>query len=115
MMRRDEILHWLLEHDETRLEKLWQQADRVRRENVGDEVHLRGLIEISNYCVRACGYCGLRAGNREIERYRMSEDEILQCAHDAEAWGWGTVVMQSGEDYGLKTDWIAGVVRRIKT
>ena len=64
--------------------------------------------------MRACGYCGLRAGNREIERYRMSEDEVLACAHDAKAWGWGTVVIQSGEDYGLKTEWIAGIVRRIK-
>ena len=44
----------------------------------------------------------------------MSADEILACARDAEAWGWGTVVLQSGEDYGLKTDWIADVVRRIK-
>ena len=44
----------------------------------------------------------------------MSADEILACARNAAAWGWGTVVLQSGEDYGLKTDWIADVVRRIK-
>ncbi len=113
-LSRDEILAWLRETDPARLERLWRAADQTRHANVGDAVHLRGLIEISNYCVRACGYCGLRAGNREIERYRMSEDEILECAHNARAWGWGTVVMQSGEDYGLKTDWIAGIVRRIK-
>jgi biotin synthase len=111
---RDDVLAWLRENDTSRLEVLWHAADEKRRQHVGDAVHLRGLIEISNYCVRACGYCGLRAGNREIERYRMSADEILQCAHDAKAWGWGTVVMQSGEDYGLKTDWIAAIVRRIK-
>ena len=111
---RAEILAWLREDDPAGLEQLWAAADETRSRHVGDEVHLRGLIEISNYCVRACGYCGLRAQNREIERYRMSADEILQCARNAEAWGWGTVVMQSGEDYGLKTDWIAEVVRRIK-
>ena len=111
---RADILAWLREDDAARLDVLWAAADETRRRHVGDEVHLRGLIEISNYCVRACGYCGLRAGNRQIERYRMSADEILECAHDAKAWGWGTVVMQSGEDYGLKTEWIAGVVRRIK-
>src|SRR5512137_2481009 len=114
MMRRDEILHWLLEHDETRLEKLWQQADRVRRENVGDEVHLRGLIEISNYCVRQCGYCGLRVGNKELERYRMSEEEILPCVDQAETYGYGTVVLQSGEDYGIETEWLSRIIRRIK-
>jgi biotin synthase len=113
-LSRADILAWLREDDPVLLESLWAAADEARRRHVGDEVHLRGLIEISNHCVRACGYCGLRAANREIERYRMSEEEILACARNAEAWGWGTVVMQSGEDYGLKTGWIAGVVRRIK-
>ncbi len=113
-LSRGDILAWLREDDPARLEALWAAADETRHRHVGDEVHLRGLIEISNHCVRACGYCGLRAANREIERYRMSSDEILACAREAEAWGWGTVVMQSGEDYGLKTDWIADVVRRIK-
>jgi biotin synthase len=109
------ILAWLREDDPARLAALWAAADETRRRHVGDEVHLRGLIEISNHCVRACGYCGLRAGNRLVERYRMSADEILACAGNAKSWGWGTVVMQSGEDYGLKTEWIAEVVRRLKT
>jgi len=111
---RDAILAWLREDDPARLEQLWAAAGLARRRHVGDEVHLRGLIEISNHCVRACGYCGLRAGNREIERYRMSAAEILECAHNAKIWGWGTVVLQSGEDYGLTAEWIAGIVRRIK-
>ena len=111
---RQAISDWLRETDHARLEALWAAADETRRRHVGDAVHLRGLIEISNHCVRACGYCGLRAQNREIERYRMSADEILQCAHNAQVWGWGTVVLQSGEDYGLRAEWVAGVVRRIK-
>ncbi len=49
------------------LETLWAAAEETRRRCVGDEVHLRGLNEISNHCVRACGYCGLCAANREIE------------------------------------------------
>jgi biotin synthase len=110
----DDLLAWLRETDPARLEELWAAAEEVRRRQVGDEVHLRGLIEISNHCVRACGYCGLRAGNREIERYRMSEDEILACAHKAVEYGYGTVVIQSGEDYAITTDWMAGIVRRIK-
>jgi biotin synthase len=113
-LSRDDLLVWLRENDPARLAELWAAADETRRRHVGDEVHLRGLIEISNYCVRACGYCGLRAANREIERYRMSEDEILACAHTAEEFGYGTVVMQSGEDYGIKADWLAAIVRRIK-
>jgi biotin synthase len=114
MMRRDEILRWLLEEDEDCLKELWLRADTVRRENVGDEVHLRGLVEISNYCVRQCGYCGLRFGNKELERYRMSEEEILSCVDEAETYGYGTVVLQSGEDYGIETAWLSRIIRRVK-
>lgn len=113
-MTKQEIIRWLKEGDETQLQWLWEQADKIRRENVGDEVHLRGLIEFSNYCVRRCGYCGLTADNREVQRYRMSAEEILACAHEAVQYDYGTVVLQSGEDYGIKREWLADVVRRIK-
>lgn len=114
MMTRNEIERWLRETDAHRLETLWAEADRVRRECVGGEVWLRGLIEFSNHCARQCGYCGLRIGNDKIVRYRMTEDEVLDCAHEAVRYGYGTVVMQSGEDFGATGDWVAGVIRRIK-
>ena len=113
-MNRSEILDWLKEEREERLEELWRRADAVRRENVGDEVHLRGLVELSNCCVRQCAYCGIRADNRKIQRYRMTEAEIMECVGQAVEFGYGTVVMQSGEDYGITRDWLADIVRRIK-
>ena len=79
--------------------ELWLAADEVRRREVGDAVHLRGLIEISSYCVRQCAYCGLRADNRQLQRYRMSAAEILGAAREAVRFGYGTVVLQAGEDY----------------
>lgn len=115
MIARNDILAWLRETDEARLEELWREADRVRHEAVGDEVHLRGLVEFSNHCVRLCGYCGLRRDNRELGRYRMTPEEILACAHNAVRFGYGTVVLQSGEDPGATAEWIAEVVRRIKS
>ncbi|MDM7915664.1 MAG: [FeFe] hydrogenase H-cluster radical SAM maturase HydE [Candidatus Eisenbacteria bacterium] len=111
---RQEILLWLREEDPERLEILWDLADRVRREHVGDQVHLRGLIEFSNYCVRACAYCGIRAENRGLVRYRMSGDEIVAAAADAARLGYGTVVLQSGEDPFYDGPGIASIVRRIK-
>ncbi|NQT54022.1 [FeFe] hydrogenase H-cluster radical SAM maturase HydE [bacterium] len=113
-MDRAENLAWLREADERRLAALWQQADAVRREHVGHDVHLRGLIEFSNHCVRRCAYCGLRAEHEAITRYRMTADEILDCAQLAVGFGYGTVVLQSGEDYGIDAAWMADVVRRIK-
>jgi biotin synthase len=105
---------WLRETDPGRLEALWAEADRVRWENVGDEVHLRGLVEISNHCVRSCGYCGIRAGNRKITRYRMTAEEVLHCARQAVEYGYGTLVLQAGEDYGITRAWLADIVRRVK-
>jgi len=113
-MQRNEILSWLRETDPAKLAELWRLADRVRQECVGGEVHLRGLVEVSNVCVRLCGYCGLRSGNAALTRYRMSDDEILECAEKAVAFGYGTVVLQSGEDPALTRQRVAGLVRRIK-
>ena len=67
-MDRQDILTWLREDDERRLEELWRLADGTRSKHVGDAVHLRGLIEISNYCVRPCAYCGLRAAHKDIKK-----------------------------------------------
>ena len=113
-MEHSEIVAWLKETDAARLAELWRRADDVRQQNVGGEVHLRGLIEFSNCCVRLCAYCGLRAPNDGITRYRMSADEIFACARQAVDFGYGTVVLQSGEDPGTEQSWMAGVVRRIK-
>ena len=113
-LREEHVLEWLREEDPKRLEVLWLAADEVRRAVVGDAVHLRGLIEISSYCARQCAYCGLRADNRQLERYRMTAEEILNAAREAVVLGYGTVVLQAGEDYRLKTAWLAEVIRRIK-
>ena len=113
-MKRAEILAWLKETDEHRLEELWARADEVRARNVGPEVHLRGLIELSNHCVRQCRYCGINACSQGVTRYRMSREEILACAQEAHRLGYGSVVMQAGEDPGLTQAFIAGLVREIK-
>ncbi len=113
-MQRSEILSWLQETDPARLNELWQRADQTRQQNVGGEVHLRGLVELSNYCVRLCAYCGLRAGNQALQRYRMSDDEVLDCARMAVGFGYGTLVMQSGEDPQLTAERVSGLVQRVK-
>ena len=113
-MTRAEVFRWLREEEPGALEALWSMADTVRRAHVGDAVHLRALVEISNHCARGCAYCGLRAGHRALTRYRMSPGEILACARQAAALGYGTVVLQGGEDFGIGREWLAGVLRRIK-
>ncbi len=110
----EEILTWLRAEEDDDLERLWEAADEARRGNVGDEVHLRGLIEVSNHCVRQCAYCGISACAPKVERYRMTQEDILECADKALEYGFGTVVMQAGEDPGVTGEWMADTIRKIK-
>jgi biotin synthase len=89
-------------------------ADESRRHHVGDDVHLRALVEVSSHCVRRCAYCGLRAPNAALARYRLERAEVLARARLAARLGLGTIVLQAGEDPGLDETWVAEVVRAIK-
>lgn len=95
-------------------EALFAAATRVRHAHVGDEVHLRALIEFSSHCARTCAYCGLRAANRPLPRYRMEPGEIIAAAQHAASLGYRTVVLQSGEDSWYTGEAIAGIVRGIR-
>ena len=114
-MNRQEILHWLTEPDAGALGALWQRADRLRAERVGTDVHLRGLIELSNRCRRNCLYCGLRAGNDRLERFTMTAEEVLAAAGAAaRELGYGTVVLQAGEAGGLDAHAITELISRLR-
>ncbi len=95
-------------------DELFRKADEVRKEYKGDFVHLRGLIEFTNICRCNCFYCGLRAENKELERYRLSEDEILNCVKNAVNMGYKTVVLQGGEDKYYTRDKICNLIEKIK-
>ncbi len=113
-MEREEIIYWLQCSDSTLLQKLRQEADHIRREVVGPIVHLRGIIEISNYCQRHCQYCGINASNTKIKRYLMTIEEIMPVVKSIESFGYGTVVLQAGEDFRIKRDWILELIKQIK-
>lgn len=93
---------------------LFAAADAVRKEQVGDEIFLRGIIEFSNYCERNCLYCGLRCSNKKLGRYRMAEDEIIIAAKQIKNLHIPTVVLQSGEDSFFSQEIICNLIRRIK-
>ncbi|MCL2044281.1 MAG: [FeFe] hydrogenase H-cluster radical SAM maturase HydE [Treponema sp.] len=94
--------------------ELFQRADEVRREHYGTDVYLRGLIEFSNYCKNNCYYCGIRAENHRLERYRFGRDEILSCCRQGYELGFRTFVLQSGEDNYFSENVITEIVTAIK-
>lgn len=95
-------------------DELYRRADDVRREAVGDAVHLRGLIEFSNICRNDCLYCGIRRGNRQVQRYRMTDEELVETAKRATALGFQTIVLQSGEDMHFDQARMCHIIEQIK-
>ncbi|MBP3820552.1 [FeFe] hydrogenase H-cluster radical SAM maturase HydE [bacterium] len=112
MFTKSEIIEIL--KDDSKNEWLFALADKIRRDNVGDSVHLRGLIEFSNICRCSCKYCGLRSSNKKINRYRILKDELLHYAKSAVKMGYKTLVLQSGEDVYYTTDKLTEIIREIK-
>ncbi len=93
---------------------LFYLADEIREKYVGNEVHLRGLIEFSNICKCTCKYCGIRCSNKKIQRYRMQPDDIINLAGKAYDTGFKTVVLQSGEDSYYTRNVMCDIIKEIK-
>ena len=96
-LSREELVTFLDEEDPEKVSRLYQEADRARKEFIGDEVHIRGIVEFSNYCRRDCLYCGLRKSNGRLFRYRMTSEAIFQAAGEAKRLDFKTIVLQSGD------------------
>ncbi|MDR1026599.1 MAG: [FeFe] hydrogenase H-cluster radical SAM maturase HydE [Lactobacillus sp.] len=111
-LTKDDIV-FLLNNDEYS-EELFKAADEVRQKYVGDEIHLRGLMEFSNYCKNNCYYCGLRRDNKELTRYRIDIPTILGMAEHGRDMGLKTVVLQSGEDVWFTKERMIELVSGIK-
>ncbi len=94
--------------------ELRAEADRVRRETVGDDVYLRGIVEFSSHCRCDCEYCGLRVSHRDLARFRMTPAQVVAACRDLARFGFGTVVLQSGEDTWWTARRVADLVTAIK-
>lgn len=94
--------------------ELFKAADNVRKEYIGDGVYIRGLIEFTNICKQTCKYCGIRRENTNVERYRLSKDEILKIVQHGVENGFKTVVLQGGEDSFYSTALMCEIIEAIK-
>src|SRR5437868_17385 len=94
---REEVRH-LLNATGDEQQALFARAREARRSTCGDVVLLRGLIEISNYCQKKCDYCAMRAPNRDLDRYRLTADQILQVVQEIKALGLNIAFLQGGQD-----------------
>ena len=101
----------------TNVDRLYARnlARQIADEKYGKFVYIRGLIEFTNHCKNDCYYCGIRASNRNVNRYRLDKSQIMECVHKGYELGFRTFVLQGGEDMALSDDWYEGLIKEIKT
>ena len=102
----------------------WQEADvrevlkseavKLRKKYYGDKVFTRGLIEFTNYCKNNCYYCGIRKGNHNAQRYRLTKEEILECCKQGYELGFRTFVLQGGEDPYYTDEKMTDIIHSIR-
>lgn len=114
MLTAEELTEFVSSADTSIQQALISAADEVRRKHYGTDVYVRGLIEFTNYCKNNCLYCGIRAGNPHVDRYRLTAEQILACCKDGYESGFRTFVLQGGEDPGYAPQEIASLVHSIK-
>lgn len=110
----DEGLKYLIDADDETAGLLFECAQIRRRQWYGRDVYMRGLIEFTNYCKNDCYYCGIRASNAKVERYRLTREQILACCDVGYELGFRTFVLQGGEDLSFKDDALCMLIRDIK-
>ena len=89
-------------------------ARKITDEKFGRKIYIRGIVEFSNICKNDCIYCGIRKSNTNVERYRLTKEQILDCCDKGYGYGFRTFVLQSGEDKFFTADKIAEIISEIK-
>ena len=112
-LNKDEALQ-LIKQGAQHKNLLFALAQETAQKSFGRQIFVRGLIEFTNYCKNDCYYCGIRRSNKNAARYRLTQEEILECCQAGYGLGFRTFVLQGGEDYFYSDDNIAAIVRAIK-
>lgn len=114
ILTKSELAEIISGHTSETDEYLFEKARAVREKIYGRDVYMRGLIEFTNYCKNDCLYCGIRRSAKGAERYRLTEEQILDCCETGHELGFRTFVLQGGEDGFYTDDKIVGIVTKIK-
>ena len=114
ILSKEEFAEIIRNHTQENDEYLFEKARNIREKIYGKAVYMRGLIEFTNYCKNDCLYCGIRRSAKNAERYRLSEEQILDCAETGYKLGFRTFVLQGGEDNHYSDEMICNIVSEIK-
>ena len=111
---REELLFLIDNLNNEDKEYLVEKAHETRMRTYGDIVYMRGLIEFTNFCKMDCVYCGIRRSNKNADRYRLTYEDIMECADIGDKLGYKTYVLQGGEDPYFTDEKMVEIIKGIK-
>ncbi|NME64865.1 [FeFe] hydrogenase H-cluster radical SAM maturase HydE [Clostridium cadaveris] len=111
---REELLFLIDNLNNEDKEYLVEKAHETRMRTYGDSVYMRGLIEFTNFCKMDCVYCGIRRSNKNADRYRLTYEDIMECADIGDKLGYKTYVLQGGEDPYFTDEKMVEIIKGIK-
>ena len=111
---REQWIQLLSERSEETDQYARDLGNKVRQQIYGNVIYVRGLIEFTNYCKNDCYYCGIRRSNKNAQRYRLTEEDILLCCQQGYELGFRTFVLQGGEDGYYTDERLLSIIHKIK-
>ena len=112
---KSDLLHIMELTDRASLNLVYKVANFLRHKHLKNSCCVHGIIEFSNHCLEDCGYCGISNLNKNLSRYRMDPDQVVDIAKDAvNNYGFRALVLQSGEDSFYSVDKLVEIVKKIK-
>ncbi|MBQ0064371.1 MAG: [FeFe] hydrogenase H-cluster radical SAM maturase HydE [Firmicutes bacterium] len=113
-LTKEEWVKVIKERDEESAEYIFSLAQPLAQKHFGNQIYTRGLIEFTNICRNDCLYCGIRKSNTNVDRYRLTLEQILECCKEGYKLGFRTFVLQGGEDAGFSKEKLAQIISTIK-
>ena len=114
-LSRDELAAIISNTDPDAFEQLRAAAYELKCRHSGKVVSMRGLVELGNVCAKDCLYCGIRRSNINVDRYRLSVDEVERLAEVNARFGYASIVLQGGEvEAEANTEFVEKCLRRIQ-
>lgn len=111
---REQWIQLLSERSEETDQYARDLGNKVRQQIYGNVIYVRGLVEFTNYCKNDCYYCGIRRSNKNAQRYRLTEEDILLCCQQGYELGFRTFVLQGGEDGYYTDERLLSIIHKIK-
>ncbi|MDJ0366241.1 2-iminoacetate synthase ThiH [Hymenobacter sp. H14-R3] len=96
------------------LEQMAQLSHQLTRRRFGNTMQLYAPLYLSNECQNICTYCGFSLDNK-IARRTLSSVEILAEAAVLTGWGYGHVLLVTGEaNQTVGVDYLANALRTLR-